>query len=137
MPRSRYSGTVSVSHSASSGENHTLESACPVSNGLPLAAGGPCLHLNLHRSASITEGLSHLLPHGVPSRLGQRGQRLTSGASAALKRAVISVESGQHEHMLLGVGLDVQKAGVEKELLEPRRVAKRKSTVGGLGQVWL
>jgi hypothetical protein len=73
--------------------------------GLPSAAGDPCLHLNLYGPASITEGLSHLLPHGVPSCLGQRGQRLTGGASAALKRAVISVEGRQHEYVLLGVGL--------------------------------
>src|SRR5829696_7896942 len=105
--------------------------------GLPLPASDPYLHLNLYRPARITESLSQLLSHRLTSRLGQRGQRLTGGTSAALERAVISVEGRQHEYVLLGVSRDVQKKGVDEELLQPRRVTKRKSPVGGLRQVWL
>ena len=105
-------------------------------NWLALAAGGPDLHLDIYGPANVADCVADLLPYRALRRLGQRQQRLTGRATAALKGAIVRIEGWQHEAVLLNPSLDGKETSFDEEQFQALGVSEREGPGGGLRQGW-
>src|SRR5215831_8183791 len=89
--------------------------ASRLASALAPATGNAILGLRFDWAATVAEVPPHLLAHSPAYFVGQRGQCLTSGTSAAFKGAVIGIERRQHKGMRLSMGLDVYETSLSEE----------------------
>jgi len=98
----------------------------------PFPGGDSELDLDRHRSAGVAERAAHLLPHGPPGVLRQRGQDLARGPAAPLERPVVGVEGGKDEGVRDSIDLHADEAGPGEKRAQQVGVAEGEGARGGL-----